>query len=514
MPLLKNYFVTKNESEKENYAKSIASKMSTPYMRKKSFVDLTGILCAIEYFKSINIDFDTNNSLHKISSVFEEFSIADVYYNNWRIDVITCFNTTPIRVPKFHMDYDIAADYYLVVKLDPNLRDYRVLGFIRPDDLLTSSRDYKYYYPEGILPTETLVQEITSRRGAHKRITGKHSDCEALFLRFIDNELSTGYKKTFIKHILTCETCTKKFADFERFNNLSKCAMHFPYIVRAYYKRIVAFGENAFKQSKIRLGFLNKIRFVQNSITALQNFMQKIFYVETEEDIKIAQNSKDAIDLIFKNKRQFDIKPAAVKEILQRKKVTGLIIAVVIFVCLVTGGILKSALTPQVQEKPPLLEQPVESYNPNENAVPASDPVNYEDSADVSPFDDMMAKPVSSGDFDAQVISSVNKISWEVPKSVANKGQYTRFLQIAGKNIKLNLQNDLLLTNDVAKNKEIRAEIQFINDGTIMSMKISKGSGSAAIDKIVEKSIFETFSYMKPPKINLGAVNLTLVISL
>jgi hypothetical protein len=411
------------------------------------------------------------------------------------------------------MDYDIVADYYLVVKLDSNLSDYRVLGFIRPDDLLTSSRDYKYYYPEGILPIETLVHEITSRRAAHKRVFGKHSDCEALFLRFIDKELSAGYKKTFIKHILTCETCAKKFADFERFNNLSKCAMHFPYIVRAYYKRIIAFGENAFKNSKINLGFLNKIRFVQNSITSLQNFIQKLSYTETEEDIKIAQNSKDAIDLIFKNKRKFDIKPAETREILQKKKVTVLITVVVVVLSLIAIGIVKTAFTPKVQEKPPLLEQPVESYSSDEAAVPASNPVSYDDS-NASPFDDMLAKPVSSGDFDSGVISSVNKISWEVPKSIANKPKYTRFLQIAGKNIKLNLQNDLLLTNEAAKNKEVSADIQFINDGAIMSMKISKGSGSAAIDKIIEKSIFETFSYMKPPKINAGAVNLTLIISL
>ncbi len=514
MPLLKNYFVTKNESEKENYAKSISSKMSTPYVRKKSFVELTGLLCAVEYFKSIDIELETAKSLHKISSVFEEFSIADVYYNNWRIDIVTCFNTTPIQVPKFHMDYDIAADYYLVIKLDSNLKDYRVLGFIRPDDLLTSSRDYKYYYPDSILPAETLVQEITSRRAPHKRVTSKHTDCETLFLRFIDKELSTGYKKTFIKHLLSCETCTKKFADFERFNNLSKCAMHFPYIVRAYYKRILAFGENAFKNSKIKLGFLTKIRFVQNSITALQNFVQRIFYVESEEDIKIAQNSKDAIDLIFKNKRKFDIKPAFGREILQRKKVTVLISVAAIVVCFIVAGIFKTAFTPSVQEKPPLLEQPAQSYSYDEAPVPSSNPVSYEESTNISPFDDMMAKPISSGNFDAEVMASVSKISWEVPKSVAGKAQYTRFLQIAGKNIKLNLQNDLLLTNDIAKNKEIRAEIQFINDGTIMSMKIAKGSGSGAIDKIVEKSIFETFSYMKPPKINAGAVNLTLVISL
>jgi DNA polymerase I-like protein with 3'-5' exonuclease and polymerase domains len=73
MPLLKNYFATKIENEKENYAKSIASKMSTPFVRKKSFVELTGVLCAVEYFKSLNIELDTNTSLHKISSVLKSF---------------------------------------------------------------------------------------------------------------------------------------------------------------------------------------------------------------------------------------------------------------------------------------------------------------------------------------------------------------------------------------------------------------------------------------------------------
>ena len=114
------------------------------------------------------------------------------------------------------------------------------------------------------------------------------------------------------------------------------------------------------------------------------------------------------------------------------------------------------------------------------------------------------------------IIATINKVSWEVPENLADKSNYKKFLQLVGKNIKLNLQNDLLLSNETAKSSLIKVDIKFGHNGDIQSLKIAQTSGSSQIDEIIKKSVRETLSYMKPPQSGFGtkSAEITLVIEL
>lgn len=103
-----------------------------------------------------------------------------------------------------------------------------------------------------------------------------------------------------------------------------------------------------------------------------------------------------------------------------------------------------------------------------------------------------------------------------MPENLADKTNYKKFLQLVGKNIKLNLQNDLLLSNDTAKNSLIKVDIKFGHNGDIQTLKIAQTSGSTQIDDIIKKSVRETLSYMKPPQSGFGTktAEITLVIEL
>ena len=85
-----------------------------------------------------------------------------------------------------------------------------------------------------------------------------------------------------------------------------------------------------------------------------------------------------------------------------------------------------------------------------------------------------------------------------------------------GKNVKLNLQNDLLLSNDFAKNSVIKLSIRISSSGEIIDMKILQSSGSVPIDNIIKKSVSESLQYMKPPSHGLISrpLEVVLVISL
>ena len=111
---------------------------------------------------------------------------------------------------------------------------------------------------------------------------------------------------------------------------------------------------------------------------------------------------------------------------------------------------------------------------------------------------------------------TITKISWEAPESLVKKGSYTKFLQLIGKNVKLNLQNDLLLVNDIPTNKIVKVDIRISANGDVDSIKMIASSGSSAIDSSVKKVVNDTLTYMKPPSHGIISrpVDITLTLEL
>ena len=87
---------------------------------------------------------------------------------------------------------------------------------------------------------------------------------------------------------------------------------------------------------------------------------------------------------------------------------------------------------------------------------------------------------------------------------------------MTGKNVKLNLQNELLLVNDVPVNKNVKINIKISSSGDITSVKMIQSSGSGSIDASIEKVVSDTLKYIKPPSSGLltKSANVSLVISL
>ena len=109
---------------------------------------------------------------------------------------------------------------------------------------------------------------------------------------------------------------------------------------------------------------------------------------------------------------------------------------------------------------------------------------------------------------------TISKINWEVPTTIT-KDEQKNFLQQAGKSIKLNLQNDLLLSNEVEINSKIKFDLRFYRDGSIEEITVVESSNNKAVDEIIKHSLENTLQYMRPPKGSfVGKKNaITLVIS-
>lgn len=93
---------------------------------------------------------------------------------------------------------------------------------------------------------------------------------------------------------------------------------------------------------------------------------------------------------------------------------------------------------------------------------------------------------------------SVKKLSWEVPDYLSYSANIQKYLQTAGKSIKLTLSSDLLLVSEYAYSNQMKVDLQLSSDGNLKDSKIIKSSGSKQIDKIVLQTVKETLNVIKP----------------
>jgi len=126
-----------------------------------------------------------------------------------------------------------------------------------------------------------------------------------------------------------------------------------------------------------------------------------------------------------------------------------------------------------------------------------------------------MGKAVSDAFLSEPVNATISKIAWEVPEDLAYNDSFRKYLQIAGKNLKLNLQNDLLLTNEMAYSNKVIVDLVITKNSTLQSSKVLVSSGSQQIDKIVLQSVKETIKYLKVPssELNSPTAEATLIIN-
>lgn len=110
----------------------------------------------------------------------------------------------------------------------------------------------------------------------------------------------------------------------------------------------------------------------------------------------------------------------------------------------------------------------------------------------------------------------LKSVAWQVPSSISKDAIFNKYLQIAGKNIKINLSTDLLDTDDFAYNNKIKISMTVKNNTPVKNIKIVESSGSKNVDDIVLQSIKQTLKYINTPVMSedKGDREVVLVISI
>ena len=490
-------------------AKLMASSLSTPKARKRALIDMMGINCAISYLQSKRLKIDTQKSIYKIPALYEEYKISDIYYRNYRIDVITLYKEKNIKIPKIHADMDILADFYFVVQVGAKIKEVKIIGFIEGKNIPSCSHDSKYYYPTlNLVKDFSVFANMIKHCAPLKTPYGKHTDCLGLFLKFMDNDLSSVYKRQLIQHLMSCDSCRSRFVDSVEFEKLSRNLKYYPALLREYETKASGVFipkeplslEESLENAQVEQDFIKVEKEPEQKEDAEIKQPAKtvqMFDLSEKADKKLL--NKAVIDSIFKDMPKFELQ--SLKSVVSAKNRRILIvcaISLLIFASFIIISIKGSNAVEEVNQMAQL-----EEYNENSDYytddegytladAPEEDIQNLANIENESMMQPVSTKPVYS--------PTVSKISFEAPGDIVDDAAYTKFLQLIGKTIKLNLQNDLLLVDDIPVNKKAKADIQIMASGAVNSVKITYSSGSRTVDDTILKVINETLSYMKPPK--------------
>ena len=502
------------DDEQAQSAKVLASLLSNPQSRKRGLIDLLGINCAINYLNSKRIRIDTRRSVYKIPLLFEEYKLSDIYFKNYRIDVITLYKEKTVKIPKTHIDMDIMPHFYFIVQIGSKIQEAKMIGFIDAKNIPACSHDSKFYYPtlDLIFSVDKFIY-YTRHSIPNKTLLGRHVDCMGLFLKFLDNDLSLVYKRQMIQHLMNCDSCRANFIDTVEFENLANSIRFYPELIKKSEKRTKV--ENAMSSNPQNGRFQNfQDRLEEADISLKQeedpnfiNIEQGVPAIESSRTVEMfdigndpKKISKNVIDLIFKNTPKFEIQQ--IKTVISKKNIRSIIIISAIFILMGVFAIISINGSPK----------PIE-----DNIDEASDfDYAFDEFADDFSYKAQEVQPVSRRKSIEDLLPaknkmpiayspSVAKVAWEAPESVIKKDEYTKFLQLTGKNIKLNLQNDLLLIDDIPLSKNAKVDIKISSSGDVSSVKLTQSSGSESIDLSIKKVIKDTLAYMKPPALGLMA---------
>lgn len=191
-----------------------------------------------------------------------------------------------------------------------------------------------------------------------------------------------------------------------------------------------------------------------------------------------------------------------------------LIAAAVVLFLITTGSITALYLNQNKQaanqDALPDADMPMQDGSLPDTA--ANLPQNKDDSA--SPMSQDLNKSITNVFSDQPAALTITKISWEVSQSLANDDSFRNYLQVAGKNLQMNLQNDLSYTTEINYNPKVKVSFEISKDNTIKRIQVTESSGSEQIDNVVLQSIKETLKYVNAPNIKdyKGNYNLSVVV--
>ncbi|MBQ3101370.1 DUF1822 family protein [bacterium] len=493
-------------------AEGVAALLHNPLRRKMALVDMLGLQVVQRHYRNLNIDFNSSVSLHKIPFALEEYRVCDLTYNGYKIFVITVFNENFIRIPRVHFNLNITPDFYVIAEVDNSLNAGVVGGFISANDVRRTLSDTNYFYPKiSDLREPYELTFLLSKKKPNLLPFGKHIDAISLFGKALDEVITAEEKRKLITHLHTCPNCLKRFLDLCAFNDVSKRMTLVPErkenkVVKPQQKsspKQIPTTPPQKQEIKDKISILNDtIPEVNKGIGDLSGFLKSLNDEAELEQTKInfdgvksflKRTTILAISIFKYIKNALSVLNSKIKAKYTKKQRVIFLVALLIAI----GAY--NAISDNKNNKPILNKAPEIETNQILEPIPTESIMQY-------------STEYSNGNI--QPFRGNVEISWDVDKSLAQKEEYKNFLQILGKNIKLNLENEFIIIGELPRNKDLQLRIEFSNNASVKNISFITGSGTKQIDDTILNSLYETLSYVKAPKNGIIMPDIELILNI
>lgn len=166
-------------------AKNVCKFIKDNTLRSQSVANVTAANLAKKYFQDCEVDIESG--LHNTFQILEDINISDIYIKNNYIDVRLYFNDNELFIPKIPFDLGILPVAYMFIKINEELSNGIVTGFILPSSVDTTKEVNGFYRVE--------ESDLISFYDVDSNIIDKFDDnlpdnIDSLIFDYLDDKLS------------------------------------------------------------------------------------------------------------------------------------------------------------------------------------------------------------------------------------------------------------------------------------------------------------------------------------
>lgn len=195
---------------------------------QEALVACIGACVISEFLNAQDIKIKLEDGLCSSFSILNEYELANIRTdNNLKIGIraVVGDEYPQMCIPKEHFSKGMCSDIYVGVKINKNLDEIEITGFIKAEDV-PRTKGTKYYYivESAELNSINEIKEALESIDKQTKIflASDHEKAAALFFPFIDKTISEEDRSYFLEHLSNCNECRKEFSRVCWLNNVFK----------------------------------------------------------------------------------------------------------------------------------------------------------------------------------------------------------------------------------------------------------------------------------------------------
>lgn len=211
--------------QSKNSVRTIADNL----LKTKAYYNALAANAVMHYLKEKGLLHGDIVNMHSCSKVLVDFEIADIQLPNLHVDVRAVFDENEIFIPKKHFENKILPDIYLVMKLDEDLANGTLLGFVEPAKINKQNQNEEYYFVNKSILTspEKLEDLINSLPVKQQYMISENAEAaiEKLIMLYMDHDIDDVKLEKLLDYLKNSVIAREKLVEFENFERLSYMAL-------------------------------------------------------------------------------------------------------------------------------------------------------------------------------------------------------------------------------------------------------------------------------------------------